>query len=146
MMTSSSKVVDEGDEGDEGRRTRRTRRTQRGGGGGGEKRLETRPSGRALPKRLENAAKKTPKEALGEFEMALERCPVHAKRARKTLENARERAMEMVYSGGTCAEDDDDDDDDEDADHQPRDGKANEEEKRTSTSSTTRAGRSRRRC
>ena len=72
-----------------------------------------------------------PKEALGEFEMALERCPVHAKRARKTLENARERAMEMVYSGGTCAEDDDDDDDDEDVLTTSREaGKANEEEKK----------------
>ena len=64
-------------------------------------------------KGLEMLRRNAPKEALGEFEMALERCPVHAKRARKTLENARERAMEMVYSGGTCAEDDDDDDDDE---------------------------------
>ena len=74
----------------------------------------------ALPKRLGMLRNIAPKEALGEFEMALERCPVHAKRARKTLENARERAMEMVYSGGTCAEDDDDDDDDEDVlDHQP---------------------------
>ena len=61
-------------------------------------------------KGLEMLRRNAPKEALGEFEMALERCPVHAKRARKTLENARERAMEMVYSGGTCAEDDDDDD------------------------------------
>ena len=54
-------------------------------------------------KGLEMLRRNAPKEALGEFEMALERCPVHAKRARKTLENARERAMEMVYSGGTCA-------------------------------------------
>ena len=71
-----------------------------------------------------------PKEALGEFEMALERCPVHAKRARKTLENARERAMEMVYSGGTCADDDDDDDDEDVLTTSREAGKANEEEKK----------------
>ena len=82
-------------------------------------------------KGLEMLRRNAPKEALGEFEMALERCPVHAKRARKTLENARERAMEMVYSGGTCAEDDDDDDDDEDVLTTSREaGKANEEEKK----------------
>ena len=77
-------------------------------------------------KGLEMLRRNAPKEALGEFEMALERCPVHAKRARKTLENARERAMEMVYSGGTCAEDDD-----EDVLTTSREaGKANEEEKK----------------
>ena len=84
-------------------------------------------------KGLEMLRRNAPKEALGEFEMALERCPVHAKRARKTLENARERAMEMVYSGGTCAEDDDDDDDDDDEDvltTSREAGKANEEEKK----------------
>ncbi len=84
-------------------------------------------------KGLEMLRRNAPKEALGEFEMALERCPVHAKRARKTLENARERAMEMVYSGGTCAEDDDDDDDDDDEDvltTSRETGKANEEEKK----------------
>ena len=82
-------------------------------------------------KGLEMLRRNAPKEALGEFEMALERCPVHAKRARKTLENARERAMEMVYSGGTCAEDDDDDDDDDDVLTTSREaGKANEEEKK----------------
>ena len=83
-------------------------------------------------KGLEMLRRNAPKEALGEFEMALERCPVHAKRARKTLENARERAMEMVYSGGTCAEDDDDDDDDDDdvLTTSREAGKANEEEKK----------------
>ena len=84
-------------------------------------------------KGLEMLRRNAPKEALGEFEMALERCPVHAKRARKTLENARERAMEMVYSGGTCADDDDDDDDDDDEDvltTSREAGKANEEEKK----------------
>ncbi len=81
-------------------------------------------------KGLEMLRRNAPKEALGEFEMALERCPVHAKRARKTLENARERAMEMVYSGGTCAEDDDDDDDEDVLTTSREAGKANEEEKK----------------
>ena len=76
-------------------------------------------------KGLEMLRRNAPKEALGEFEMALERCPVHARRARKTLENARERAMEMVYSGGTFAEDDE-----EDVLTTSRAEKANEEEKK----------------
>ena len=76
-------------------------------------------------KGLEMLRRNAPKEALGEFEMALERCPVHAKRARKTLENARERAMKMVYSGGTFAEDDE-----EDVLTTSRAEKANEEEKK----------------
>ena len=52
--------------------------------------------------------KRAAKEALGEFEKAIECCPLEAIRARETLENARERAMEMVYSsGGNNADDDD---------------------------------------
>ena len=39
------------------------------------------------------------KNALNEFELATEFCPLKAIRARETLENARERAMEMTYSG-----------------------------------------------
>jgi hypothetical protein len=39
------------------------------------------------------------KNALNEFELAIEFCPLKAIRARETLENARERAMEMTYGG-----------------------------------------------
>ena len=52
--------------------------------------------------------KRAAKDALGEFEKAIECCPLEAIRARETLENARERAMEMVYSSrGNNADDDD---------------------------------------
>jgi len=58
--------------------------------------------------------KRAAKEALGEFEKAIECCPLEAIRARETLENARERAMEMVYSSrGNNADDDDDDEEEE---------------------------------
>ena len=54
------------------------------------------------------------KEALGEFEKAIECCPLEAIRARETLENARERAMEMVYSSrGNNADDDDEEQEEE---------------------------------
>jgi len=52
--------------------------------------------------------KRAAKEALGEFEKAIEFCPLEAIRARETLENARERAMEMVYSSRENNADDDD--------------------------------------
>ena len=52
--------------------------------------------------------KRAAKEALGEFEKAIECCPLEAIRARETLENARERAMEMVYSSRENNADDDD--------------------------------------
>ncbi len=58
--------------------------------------------------------KRAAKDALGEFEKAIECCPLEAIRARETLENARERAMEMVYSSrGNNADDDDDDEEEE---------------------------------
>ena len=57
--------------------------------------------------------KRAAKEALGEFEKAIECCPLEAIRARETLENARERAMEMVYSSRGNNADDDDDDEEE---------------------------------
>ena len=58
--------------------------------------------------------KRAAKEALGEFEKAIECCPLEAIRARETLENARERAMEMVYSSrGNNADDDDDEEEEE---------------------------------
>jgi hypothetical protein len=58
--------------------------------------------------------KRAAKEALGEFEKAIECCPLEAIRARETLENARDRAMEMVYSSrGNNADDDDDDEEEE---------------------------------
>ena len=52
--------------------------------------------------------KRAAKDALGEFEKAIEFCPLEAIRARETLENARERAMEMVYSSRENNADDDD--------------------------------------
>ena len=52
--------------------------------------------------------KRAAKDALGEFEKAIECCPLEAIRARETLENARERAMEMVYSSRENNADDDD--------------------------------------
>ena len=58
--------------------------------------------------------KRAAKEALGEFEKAIECCPLEAIRARETLENARERAMEMVYSSrGNNADDDDEEEEEE---------------------------------
>ncbi|CAL6321169.1 unnamed protein product [Bathycoccus prasinos] len=58
--------------------------------------------------------KRAAKDALGEFEKAIECCPLEAIRARETLENARERAMEMVYSSrGNNADDDDDEEEEE---------------------------------
>ena len=58
--------------------------------------------------------KRAAKEALGEFEKAIECCPLEAIRARETLENARERAMEMVYSSkGNNADNDDDEEEEE---------------------------------
>lgn len=57
--------------------------------------------------------KRAAKEALGEFEKAIECCPLEAIRARETLENARERAMEMVYSSRGNNADDDDDEEEE---------------------------------
>ncbi len=58
--------------------------------------------------------KRAAKEALGEFEKAIECCPLEAIRARETLENARERAMEMLYSSrGNNADDDDDEEEEE---------------------------------
>ena len=58
--------------------------------------------------------KRAAKDALGEFEKAIEFCPLEAIRARETLENARERAMEMVYSSrGDNADDDDEEEEEE---------------------------------
>ena len=58
--------------------------------------------------------KRAAKDALGEFEKAIECCPLEAIRARETLENARERAMEMVYSSrGNNADDDDEEEEEE---------------------------------
>ena len=58
--------------------------------------------------------KRAAKDALGEFEKAIECCPLEAIRARETLENARERAMEMVYSSkGNNADNDDDEEEEE---------------------------------
>ena len=58
--------------------------------------------------------KRAAKDALGEFEKAIEFCPLEAIRARETLENARERAMEMVYSSrGNNADDDDEEEEEE---------------------------------
>jgi hypothetical protein len=50
-------------------------------------------------KGLEMMRNNEAKNALNEFELAIEFCPLKAIRARETLENARERAMEMTYSG-----------------------------------------------
>ena len=50
-------------------------------------------------KGLEMMRNNEAKNALNEFELAIEFCPLKAIRARETLENARERAMEMAYSG-----------------------------------------------
>ena len=50
-------------------------------------------------KGLEMMRNNEAKNALNEFELATEFCPLKAIRARETLENARERAMEMTYSG-----------------------------------------------
>jgi hypothetical protein len=50
-------------------------------------------------KGLEMMRNNEAKKALNEFELAIEFCPLKAIRARETLENARERAMEMTYSG-----------------------------------------------
>ena len=67
----------------------------------------------SLEQRLKEQ-KRAAKEALGEFEKAIECCPLEAIRARETLENARERAMEMVYSSrGNNADDDDEEEEEE---------------------------------
>jgi len=50
-------------------------------------------------KGLEMMRNNEAKNALNEFELAIEFCPLKAIRARETLENARERAMEMTYGG-----------------------------------------------
>ena len=76
-------------------------------------RREEEDSLSSLEQRLKEQ-KRAAKEALGEFEKAIECCPLEAIRARETLENARERAMEMVYSSrGNNADDDDDEEEEE---------------------------------
>lgn len=79
--------------------------------------------------------KRAAKEALGEFEKAIECCPLEAIRARETLENARERAMEMVYSSrGDNADDDDEEEEEKEVDVDERNdtssNKRKDEEKR----------------
>ena len=76
-------------------------------------RREEEDSLSSLEQRLKEQ-KRAAKEALGEFEKAIECCPLEAIRARETLENARERAMEMVYSSrGNNADDDDEEEEEE---------------------------------
>ena len=76
-------------------------------------RREEEDSLSSLEQRLKEQ-KRAAKEALGEFEKAIECCPLEAIRARETLENARERAMEMVYSSrGNNADNDDDEEEEE---------------------------------
>ena len=101
--------------------------------------------------------KRAAKEALGEFEKAIECCPLEAIRARETLENARERAMEMVYSSrGNSADDDDEEEEEEkevdvDERNDTSSNKRKDEEKRNDDDdddgadeapSTTRSGKS----
>ena len=102
--------------------------------------------------------KRAAKEALGEFEKAIECCPLEAIRARETLENARERAMEMVYSSrGNNADDDDDEEEEEEKEvdvderNDTSSNKRKDEEKRNDDDdddgadeapSTTRSGKS----
>ena len=102
--------------------------------------------------------KRAAKEALGEFEKAIECCPLEAIRARETLENARERAMEMVYSSrGNNADDDEDEEKEEEKEvdvderNDTSSNKRKDEEKRNDDDdddgadeapSTTRSGKS----
>jgi len=69
------------------------------------------------------------KKALDEFERALEHCPRNAREAKRTLENARARAMELVYSGSIDDADGKDGVDEEAFDDDDVNKRENEEDK-----------------